>query len=714
MNKKSFVFIFVLFLSLSFLFSKNVFGTDINTIPEVSIKDSKFKAKYISQTVNDPIEIIAGETKNVIFKFQNVGNTTWDNSGANYISAYTMEERYHNSIFAGKNWLEPSQTAKMTPDKIAAKEFGEINVDFSVPTDTKAGEYIEKFYLAARNYSWLEGGYFYVKIKVVEKPTYVFKNYLYLEDEGEEVTQLQTKLKELGYFDHEITGYFGEVTKQAVIAFQKDNKLAPYPGWIGEGTRALLNNSNLSSKTNTQTKTDYSNVSDLIPTTEKDNVEVKTAEGEAKLVMINKKEIQAKGGERIKIILAYQNLSTEDWSDYSFVLSEQNDGDFSDDSWEAKEIILNKENSVEKWGIAKESFYINTPKYSGEYNFSIVLKIGDKILSDTITNIKVVVSKDASSNFIGSKYSEYDSEEEEEIFTPRFDEPTIRVGIWRDPDDGEVYFKSNEDTYIVYKGSKKMGELEKGKTAKMHYDGGIYTYETDELYFSTSNFIRLVPEKNNRAVFELTNYDRLVSWKGAVNFNTYRGVFEYRTTEDGSHNYVINELLLEDYVAGIGETSNLSDIDYIEALLTAARTYAYYTMTNTDKHASRYFDVVANTGDQLFLGYASEVLMPRVVEAANNTRGYMVTYKGEIVITPYYANSDGRTRSWTEVWGGSAKPWLVSVIAKYDKMYPKAMLGHGVGMSARDAAYMADREDVGFKDILKYYYTGVNVEKVYE
>lgn len=721
MNKKIFIFVFYFFLCLSFLFSKNVLAEDASLKPVVEIKDSNFKAKYISQTINDPIEIIAGETVNVVYKFKNVGTATWDNSGVKYISAYTMEPRYRNSIFKGTNWLEASQTAKMTPAKVASGEFGEIKIEFTVPTGTKAGEYLEKFYLASRSYSWLEDGYFYAKIKVIEKVVenlFIFKNYLYLEDSGEEVKQLQIKLKELGFFDQAVTGYFGEVTKQAVIAFQKANNLAPYPGWVGEGTRKILNTAKVSNNSVVvKQKTDQSNTSDLIPKEEnktEQKTQVSGAE-KAKLLMVSKKEFKIGGGERTNLILGFQSLSDEDWQEYSFVVTTKTIGDFTDNSWIAKDEILKQTKKIEKYGIIKEKFFINSPKKKGEYILSIALTKDGKILEETTTDIKFEITKDAPNTFKGSKYSEYGEEEnEEENFIPRFDEPAIRVGIWRNPDDGEVYFKSIEDDYLVFKGTKQMGELKKNQLAKIHFSGGIYSYETDELFFSTTNFIRLVPKNISRAVFEITNYERNVSWKGPVNFNKYRGIFEYRSTEDGQNNYVINELSLEDYVAGIAETSNLSDIDYIEALLTAARTYAYYIMTNTDKHDSRYFDVIANTGDQLFLGYASEVLMPRVVEAAKNTRGYMVTYDNEIVITPYYANSDGRTRSWTEVWGGVKKPWLVSVKAKYDTMYPKIMLGHGVGMSARDAAYMADREDVDFKDILKYYYTGVKVEKVYE
>ena len=44
-------------------------------------------------------------------------------------------------------------------------------------------------------------------------------------DTGDEVTELQTRLKTLGYYDGEISGTFNLATKKAVIAFQKKNGL---------------------------------------------------------------------------------------------------------------------------------------------------------------------------------------------------------------------------------------------------------------------------------------------------------------------------------------------------------------------------------------------------------------------------------------------------------------------------------------------------------
>ena len=81
---------------------------------------------------------------------------------------------------------------------------------------------------------------------------------------------------------------------------------------------------------------------------------------------------------------------------------------------------------------------------------------------------------------------------------------------------------------------------------------------------------------------------------------------------------------------------------------------------------ARVYDVVANTADQLYLGYNSELTLPRVAKAAQDTYGLMVTYNSKPVVTPYFGHSAGQTLTWKKVWGGADKPWLKSVSAFYD------------------------------------------------
>jgi|GEM_PF-724264 len=66
-------------------------------------------------------------------------------------------------------------------------------------------------------------------------------------ERSKEIAEIQKALKELKLFNEEITGYFGEVTEEAVIKFQKLHKLTP-DGVVGPGTlKALLGKTSISS-----------------------------------------------------------------------------------------------------------------------------------------------------------------------------------------------------------------------------------------------------------------------------------------------------------------------------------------------------------------------------------------------------------------------------------------------------------------------------------
>lgn len=72
-------------------------------------------------------------------------------------------------------------------------------------------------------------------------PRYLFTQTVSLGSRGEEVKQLQLKLKALGYFTYpSATAYFGLVTRDAVLRFQRAKNIEPV-GIVGPKTRALLN-----------------------------------------------------------------------------------------------------------------------------------------------------------------------------------------------------------------------------------------------------------------------------------------------------------------------------------------------------------------------------------------------------------------------------------------------------------------------------------------
>lgn len=86
--------------------------------------------------------------------------------------------------------------------------------------------------------------------KDISSPKHVFLTDLKLGDRGEEVKQLQVRLKELGHFPsyQECTGYYGPVTREAVYAFQQDyvslslTDMWYHGKYCGPKTRTALNN----------------------------------------------------------------------------------------------------------------------------------------------------------------------------------------------------------------------------------------------------------------------------------------------------------------------------------------------------------------------------------------------------------------------------------------------------------------------------------------
>lgn len=611
--------------------------------PKLTIKDAAgYSAQYVSQSIPDPITIEAGSSKTVVIKFKNTGTQTWNEKGAQYISAYTVEPKYRASSFVSKSWLSKTQTGKVK-GQVKPGGIGELSIELKAPSE--AGEYIEEFHLAAENASWMNKGYFFLKIKVVPA---------------------------------KITTPVVEVEKPEV---------ATPPVTVAEPY-------------------------------------------DAKKILQSKKNIDVIGGEQVKLIVSFENTGEKEWKSYSLLApslshlaAEGKEANFGDESWESKRVVLKKDKVVAPKQTIRETFYFRAPKEKGTYSVNFVLQADGNTLSDTVAQVNVDVTSNAPKHYKEPKLPS-DDITPVELFRLG-DEPRIRVALWKleKPEKETAVFVSSEAEYDLFEGegTEKLFSLPKGEKATLSYKAGVYTFQSGKTKFESKNYFRLVPVDNVHAVFEITNQERTIEWHKGMNFNAYRGAMEYRLTDDAKSLYIINDLLLEDYTYGIAETSNGTHYEYIKALQTAARTYAYYITATTDKYPNGNFDVVAHTGDQLYLGYRNEALRPNVVKATNDTRGEVITYDTDnnsatpnaVVITPYFGNSDGMTRTWSKVWGGTDKPWLVPVKAIYDKRDKKKMYGHGVGMSQRDAMIKANEEDLDYKQLLKYYYTGVEIEKLY-
>ncbi len=610
---KKILFTFLPFLLFGFLTQP---ASALDFIPP-PFNDLEYKGQYVGQSVPDPITLASDETKEVIIKIKNVGTKTWYNTGSNYVSAYTVDPNYRKSVFVDSSWIGSSQISKIT-ETIKPGEVAEVKILLNAPD--KTGEYIERFYLAAENRTWIKSTYFYLKIKVVPAIK----------------TDVVNK----------------EAVATAPVIEEVDNEDSDYV---------------------------------------------------VKITKLTSRQIFAeRGGDEINFEAVFKNLE-KDLSGYELMLdSVDNDGDIYDSSWEDKQAVLQSSESIKTGASLKTEFSFRAPSKIGMYKITFYLKSNDEKVIDSALKIYVKVKANAPASYEPAGIADT-----KKITRELVDEPSIRVGLQKA--ETPVKFQSNYD-YYIYAGDILKGKLSAKNIATISYLSERYHFRGAGIVFSSKGKIRLVPRDMNYW-FTIPTYNRHVSWKGKANFNAYRGVMEYVYSPRKDVPYVVNELSLDTYIAGIGETSDASDIEYIKAILVAARSYAYYHINNGVSADKRTFDVYATTADQLYLGYNAEVIGPNIVSAQKSTFGEMVTYNSNPVVTPYYGNSDGVTRGWKSIWGGTDKAWLQPVVAKYD--VGKKLFGHGVGMSARDASYRASLDGWGYERLLKHYYTGVDVEKIY-
>lgn len=430
----------------------------------------------------------------------------------------------------------------------------------------------------------------------------------------------------------------------------------------------------------------------------------------ANRIFLNPKTVNTTGGEPVVLLFGYQNIGKTAWT--AATIEQTGPTNVADVNWSSRQVALDKTISVPKDQFWRDQITFRAPPKTGTYEakFKVTFKGENPTTADI--KIPITVTADAPGDytepFAGTAAPGYGFLTE----SPRLaTEPRIRVGLWKEPTGGMAKVISAEDDYNVVDATGILATLPRNTVGTLSFKSGTYKFEAEGISVTSGTFIRVEPATNPHAIITISNYERKISGRSR-NYNQYRGGLELRQAQDQNNSlYLINDLNFEDYMIGMGENANSSPIEYLKAQAVAQRTYAYYIQT-TSKHDSRFFDVVATTGDQLYLGAANEPAMPRFIDAVNTTRGQMVTYNNEVVITPYFGNSDGRTRSWAEVWGAK-RPWLVSVPAIYDERDNKSMFGHGIGMSQRDAAIKAEEEKLDWVQLIKYYYTGVELHRIY-
>ncbi len=445
---------------------------------------------------------------------------------------------------------------------------------------------------------------------------------------------------------------------------------------------------------------------------------------QALLLLKSANEITLSGNGRLALTYGFKNTGRADWSRLSLRIAgvmPALSGKLSsvqDESWYSSIEPVSANKMTKAGEIGFIGFTIKAPAKMGKYVASFQLYADGQQVDDGKLDIPITVTADGyfepevtvpTAPISATTPSDSVQALNGDIASLPA-EPIIRVGLFATTDD-QMVVRAVSGGFHLQQNGVDVCQFTAGESVTVRYDrANKVSKAMGPRCTSQSSGVYVAVADDGISPLELTDFTRLVSWLPGANDNKFRGKLELRYTPATDLVWIINELPIEYYLKGSGETSNSSPLEYQKALLTAARTYAMYHVNRGTKHANENYMVDAKY-DQVYRGYGAEIRNPVVNQGIDATRGQIVTYQGKLAITPYYSRSDGRTRGWTEVWGGAGYPWLVSVPVPWDN--GRVLWGHGVGMSATGAIGMAN-DGKNYQEILKWFYTGTELRAAYK
>jgi stage II sporulation protein D len=135
---------------------------------------------------------------------------------------------------------------------------------------------------------------------------------------------------------------------------------------------------------------------------------------------------------------------------------------------------------------------------------------------------------------------------------------------------------------------------------------------------------------------------------------SYQGDFEVWRGQHGLH--IINELPLEDYVAGVVKAETGENWAY-EALKAQALIVRTYVIFQKHRNEGKQFHVTSSVLHQIYKGENADSM---ITQAVRETAGEILMYNRAPIVAYYHSTSGGRTELPEEVFGESY-PYLTSV-----------------------------------------------------
>jgi stage II sporulation protein D len=137
--------------------------------------------------------------------------------------------------------------------------------------------------------------------------------------------------------------------------------------------------------------------------------------------------------------------------------------------------------------------------------------------------------------------------------------------------------------------------------------------------------------------------------------------------------FLVTELTFPRYLKGIAEMPLNWPIEALKTQVVAARTYAMaHLHPSTDEARELNYDLCSTDACQVYRGLQVEngAWGDQWARAVDTTTGEILEYEGKPATTFYFSTSNGKTYTNTDVFGGTALPYLKPVTENDDKGSP--------------------------------------------
>ncbi|MBN2086863.1 N-acetylmuramoyl-L-alanine amidase [Candidatus Peregrinibacteria bacterium] len=684
--------------------------------------------------------VFQGQKINAWVELKNTGNITWRNYGDNQITLGTSGPKDRKSLFVSQN---PARIGYLLESEVLPGETGRFILDLEVPTG-KSGIMVEQFIPVIERVRWLEDKALGFKV-TVKQPVHLARvqklNTVNQLNPGE-MKRVELSMKNAGdlawYPDNMQVTLLGrgiKVFKNKLVPDEpvKPGETVKFSFWVQapyeEGRQSIF----LRAKFNKIAI--RGGVVRYVINVPKPNLR-------AQLVDQGDNYVTLRPNEEKSITVKFKNIGNVEWNkkgSNAIHLGTAKPNDrlskfVIEDDWYNKfrPAVMNEDTvlpgetgsftfkiSNSERGIFGESFQLVLEDIGWVTGSDVrwVFKVsGDPVKSSSKSNSDADLNKKKAEAALQNKVSTTTtkttttksvvptaSADTQEI-TQQVTERPFRVRLSYSDANSEI--TSNKDFKVLDSNNNELFSVSSGNKISLRQMSNNIHAQLGSVVKS-DDVLRFVPEADG--IMEISTWENRPAWNKELNDNQFRGIVEARVI----NNQVayINELPLEDYIKGLGEVSNDSPLEKQKTIAVLARTYAsFYMLEENRKFPGMPYD---GSDDpeifQKYLGYGMEKRSPNFVGAAALTKNEIVTYNGKLVKTPYFNQSEGRTLSAEEVWGWKDTPYLKSVPDPW--CVGRVKRGHGVGLSGFGATAQAN-EGKNYIEIIKYYFTGVEVEKL--